>query len=320
MILNKKIIKKYLTLALKIRSVEEKIVKEYKNQEMRCPVHLSLGQEIPSAAINSLLSKKDFAISYHRAHAHYISKGGKLNKLIAEIYGKKTGCSNGIGGSMHLIDLDKNFIGSTAIVSGSIPVGVGFAYSLLLKNSKNRVCIFIGDSSVEEGVFFESLNFSVLKNLPVIFFCENNKYSVYSNIQKRQPKNRKINKMVKSFGIKSFSLSTINPIKFLNDLNQILENNFKKPIFIEVETYRFVEHCGPNNDDNLSYRPKKEVEYWLKNDPLKKLINFVIQKKYFNKFSLNKLKSKIENETEKAFNYAKKSPKPKFHEYLKYNA
>lgn len=319
MSIDKNIINNYLTLALKIRSVEEKISKEYKNQKMRCPVHLSLGQEIPSAAINTLLNKDDFAISYHRAHAHYISKGGNLNKLIAEIYGKKTGCSKGIGGSMHLIDLNKNFIGSTAIVSGSIPVGVGFAYSLLLKNSKNNVCIFIGDSSVEEGVFFESLNFSILKNLPVIFFCENNKYSVYSNIEKRQPKNRKINEMVKSFGIKSFSLSTVDPIKFLKDLRKTLKNNLKKPIFIEVETYRFVEHCGPNNDDELAYRPKKEIDYWLKNDPLKKLTKFVLKKKYLSISSLNKLKKKIENETELAFKFAKESPKPKFNEYLKYN-
>ena len=317
--INKNIINNYLTLALRIRSLEEKISKEYKNQEMRCPVHLSLGQEIPSAAINTLLNEDDFAISYHRAHAHYISKGGDINKLIAEIYGKKTGCSKGVGGSMHLIDLNKNFIGSTAIVSGSIPVGVGFAYSLLLKNSKKRVCIFIGDSSVEEGVFFESLNFSVLKNLPVIFFCENNKYSVYSNIEKRQPKNRKISEMVKSFGIKSFSLSTKNPIKFLKDLRKILKNNLKKPIFIEVETYRFVEHCGPNNDDILAYRPKREINYWLKNDPLKKLSKFVLKKKYLSRSSLNKLKKKIDSKTELAFKFAKKSPKPKFNEYLKYN-
>ena len=139
------------------------------NKKMRCPVHLSVGQEAPSAAINIFLKKTDFAISYHRAHAHYLAKDCSLKKMIAEIYGKASGCSNGFGGSMHLVD-EKNFIGSTAIVSNSIPVGAGYAYSILNNSKNNKVCIYIGDASCEEGVFFETLNFVVLKKLPVIFF------------------------------------------------------------------------------------------------------------------------------------------------------
>lgn len=157
-----------------IRKTELEISKRYSEQKMRCPVHLSVGQEAPSAAINTFLKETDFAISYHRAHAHYLAKDCSLKKMIAEIYGKATGCSNGFGGSMHLIDKKKNFIGSTAIVSSSIPVGAGYAYSILNNHKNNKVCIYIGDASCEEGVFFETLNFVVLKKLPVIFFCESN--------------------------------------------------------------------------------------------------------------------------------------------------
>ena len=182
-------LKKFYFKSLYIRKVEEFISREYLNQEMRTPIHLSLGQEIPASAICSLLGNNDFVISHHRSHAHYLGKGGSLTKLICELYGKSNGCSKGYGGSMHLIDLKKNFLGATAIVSNSIPIGAGFAYSLKKNRKKSRVCIFVGDAGTEEGVFYETINFAALKNLPIIFFCENNKYSVYTHINKRRPKN-----------------------------------------------------------------------------------------------------------------------------------
>ncbi len=313
--LSKKELTVYYTKLFKIRETELKIAKEYSKQEMRCPVHLSIGQEAPSAAINLFLKKSDFAISYHRAHAHYIGKDCNLKKMIAEIYGKKTGCSSGVGGSMHLIDLKKNFLGSTAIVSSSIPVGVGYAYSLKYFNKKSRICIYIGDASCEEGVFFEALNFVILKKLPVIFFCENNKYSVYSNLLQRQPKNRKLYKLAKSFGIKSYHLSSKDPIKFCSDLKKIM--SFKDPLFIEVDTYRYFEHCGPNEDDHLNYRPTQEVDYWKKRDPLVLTEKYILKNKILNKENISKIKLNINNEINQAFEFAKKSKPPKYKNYLK---
>jgi pyruvate dehydrogenase E1 component alpha subunit len=159
---------------------------------MRCPTHLSIGQEAGAASSGLALNHNDIAISYHRSHAHFLAKGGNPKKLFAEIHGFNEGCSKGVGGSMHLIDLKNNFYGSTAIVSNSIPIGVGLAYSLKLAKKKNLVCIYIGDAAVEEGVFFESINFSILKKLPVVFICENNFFSVYTHISNRQPAQRKI--------------------------------------------------------------------------------------------------------------------------------
>jgi pyruvate dehydrogenase E1 component alpha subunit len=315
MILTHKELINYFSKIYKIRETELKISKEYSKQKMRCPVHLSIGQEAPAAAINIFLKKDDFAISYHRSHAHYIAKDCNLKKMIAEIYGKETGCSKGVGGSMHLIDLKKNFLGSTAIVSGSIPVGVGYAYSLKLKNDKSKVCIYIGDASCEEGVFFEALNFAILKKLQVIFFCENNGYSVYSSLKSRQPKNRKIYKLASSLGIKSFHLSSKDPIILCEKLKKIMK--IKEPIFIEVDTYRYLEHCGPNADDYLNYRPKKERLFWLKKDPVTLIENFLIKKKVISESKLKNIKKKINIEIENAFIFANKSKAPKYENYLK---
>ena len=265
--LNQKI--KIFQICSLIRHVETEISTRYSNGKMRCPVHLSIGQEGVPAALSLLVNKKDYAVSTHRAHAHYISKGGSLKKMIAEIYGKSTGCSGGKGGSMHLVDKQKGFMGSSSIVGNSIPLGVGLGLSLKLKKSKNLSVIYLGDGAVETGVFFESVNFAVLKKLPVIFICENNLYSVYSPLEDRQPKNRKIYKMVSGLGIKSHYFDGSKPFSFFKKLEKIIKEIRQKsePRFIEFSTYRYLEHCGPFNDDNLQYRPKKELNKWNKKDP-----------------------------------------------------
>ncbi len=312
-------LKKFYYKSLYIRKVEEYISQEYHKQEMRTPIHLSLGQEIPASAICSLLSKNDFVISHHRSHAHYLGKDGSLKKFISELYGKSDGCSKGYGGSMHLIDLKRNFLGATAIVSNSIPVGAGFAYSLKKKRKKSKVCIFLGDAGTEEGVFYETINFVALKNLPVIFFCENNKYSVYTHINKRRPQNVSLTNMVNAFGIKSFKLNSINPIKFYNDLKKIISNNKKKPLFIEVETYRYCEHTGPKNASTFDYVSLKDLNFWKKNDPLNKLENYLIKKKLLNENLKDKYLKEVNMKIINAINFAKKSKPPSFKKFLKEN-
>lgn len=295
---------------LKYRLVEKTIADEYKNQKMRCPTHLSVGQEAISAAFSEFFQKKDYAVSSHRAHIHYLAKGGSLKKMIAEIYGKKTGCSNGKGGSMHLIDLNVNFMGSSAIVANSIPVGTGLALSSKLKKKGQRSFIFFGDGAVEQGAFYESINFAAVKKLPAIFVCENNLYSVYSSMKHRQPKNRKIYEMVKSIGIKSLACDGNDVMQCYKTINKGLSfvNKFKKPIFFEFYTYRHLEHCGPEMDDQLNYRNKKELMHWKNKDPLN------ISKKYLNKseiYKINNLELNLRQEINKAFEFAKKSPFPK---------
>ena len=296
---------------LKIRYTEQEIAKRYSENEMRCPTHLSIGQEAVSAVYSSIVNKNDYAVSTHRGHAHYIAKGGNLNSLIAELYGKETGCSKGKGGSMHLIDLDVNFMGTSAIVGNSIPIGVGLGLSHKLKNKNFISTIFIGEGATEEGVFFESLNFSIVRNLPILFICENNLYSVYSSLKDRQPKDRKIFKMVQSFGINSSQCDGNN----LLDTYEAMSSAYKyvkgksKPFFLECKTYRFLEHCGPYNDDILNYRPEKEIKYWKKKDPLLN-INKIVKEKFTEK-KLNKIRDNILHEVDNAFLFAKKSKFPK---------
>lgn len=311
---NKASLIKIYELQKKIRSVEEKIAKNYKNNKMRCPTHLSIGQEAVAAATGLALNSKDIAISYHRSHAHFLSKGGDPKKLFAELHGYEEGCSKGVGGSMHLIDLKNNFYGSTAIVSNSIPVGVGLAYSLKLAKKKNIVCIYIGDAAVEEGVFFESINFSILKKLPVVFICENNFFSVYTHLKKRQPPQRKIYKLAKAMGAISYKLKQDNPFKLFQKIKSIFEKVRKNPLtnFIEIETCRYLEHCGPNDDSKLGYRSLKELAKWKKKDPLIFSKNYLIKSKLISKKKIEILDKKIINSVEKDFIYLKNLKKPKF--------
>lgn len=308
--MNNKILLDLYENSLKIRLTEEEISKRYSENQMRCPTHLSIGQEAVSAAYASVVNKKDYAVSTHRGHAHYIAKGGNLNALIAEIYGKKTGCSKGKGGSMHLIDLDVNFMGTSAIVGNSIPIGVGLGLSEKLLNKKNLSTIFIGEGATEEGVFFESINFAIVRELPVLFICENNLYSVYSSLKDRQPKNRKIYQMIKSLGANSSICNGNDAVECYNSISKAYKyvKSKSKPFFLECKTYRFLEHCGPNNDDHLNYRPSKEIKDWEKNDPIIK-INKIVEKK-FSKSKLISIENKIKKEIEAAFNFAKKSPFP----------
>ena len=185
---------------LRIRLVEESIANKYSEQKMRCPTHLSIGQEAIAVGVCANLTSQDQVLSTHRAHAHYLAKGGCLNSMMAEIYGKASGCSKGMGGSMHLIDTSVGFMGSTAIVGNTIPVAVGLALEKKLTRKKSIACVFFGDGATEEGAFYESVNFAIIHSLPILFICENNLYSVYSGLEVRQPVDRKIYKMVRAMG------------------------------------------------------------------------------------------------------------------------
>jgi pyruvate dehydrogenase E1 component alpha subunit len=301
------LVEKLYREALRIRNIELEISRRYSSNQIRCPVHLSVGQEGIAAACALVMKKLDFAVSTHRGHAHYLAKGGDLKKMIAEIYGKVTGCSKGIGGSMHLMDLNVNFMGSSAIVGNSIPVGVGLGLSAKLKKKNQISYVFFGEGATEQGVFYESINFAIIKKLPVIFICENNLYSVYSDLKYRQPKTRKIYQLVKSFGIQTYKCNGNNVLDSYNTLVKAKKFLLKKkqPVFIEFSTYRWLEHCGPNYDNDLKYRSEKEFNFWKKKDPIKKL------KRYLKKnFSHEKAEKRINNEINNAFKFALRSKFP----------
>lgn len=304
--INRKVAIELLTKMKRIRLTEEKIVERYIEWKMRCPTHLCIGQEAISAAVGVVLKKDDFVVSTHRSHGHYISKGGSLKKMIAEIYGKITGCSKGKGGSMHLIDKSVGFMGSTAIVGGTIPVGVGLGLSIKLKKTNQVSCCFFGDGAIEEGVFYESVNFAVLKKLPVLFVCENNFYSVYSPLKVRQPEGREIYKMVESIGCKSKKAYGNDVYKAYNIINEAVNEirDQKGPYFLEFDTYRWREHCGTNYDNDLGYRAFEEFEEWVKNDPIHKFETKLLNNSILTIKKINEITNSINKEIEDAFNYA----------------
>ena len=296
---------------LRIRMTEEKIADRYSENRMRCPTHLSIGQEAISVGVCSNLTDKDLVLSTHRAHAHYLAKGGSLNRMIAEIYGKKTGCSRGMGGSMHLIDKKVGFMGSTAIVGNTIPIGVGLGLSIQLEHKNNVSCIFFGDGATEEGVFYESVNFAIIHNLPVLFICENNLYSVYSGLEVRQPVGRKIFEMVRAMGIDTIhgDGNDVEEVcsKTLTAKNKILKG--KGPQFLEFDTYRWREHCGPNYDNDIGYREEREFLEWKKKDPIQSMGEKLDEK------TISDVKVKINEEIDKAFNFAEDSPFPDYKDF-----
>ena len=296
---------------LRIRLVEESIANKYSEQKMRCPTHLSIGQEAIAVGVCANLTSQDQVLSTHRAHAHYLAKGGCLNSMMAEIYGKASGCSKGMGGSMHLIDTSVGFMGSTAIVGNTIPVAVGLALEKKLTRKKSIACVFFGDGATEEGAFYESVNFAIIHSLPILFICENNLYSVYSGLEVRQPVDRKIYKMVRAMGI-SAQHGNGNDVeevarKVKHAKTMILKSG--GPQFLEFDTYRWREHCGPNFDNNIGYREESEFLKWKKKDPLKNFYSENSQKYIDRKIDI------ISREIDDAHQFANDSKFPTLQDY-----
>jgi 2-oxoisovalerate dehydrogenase E1 component len=254
----------------RIRMVEEEIAKRYPQQQMRCPVHLSIGQEAAAVGVCHALKPTDWALSGHRNHAHYLAKGGNLKAMVAEIYGKATGCCGGRGGSMHLTDLDAGFIGATPIVGSTVPIAVGAALTAQREEKGRVVVVFLGDGAMEAGVVHESLNFALLKKLPILFACENNLYSVYSPLEVRQPTQRSISDLATGHGMKTVHADG-------NDAQDVYSKTCAAvhelrqglgPVFMELPTYRWLEHCGPGYDNDIGYRTEAEFQHWRQRDPL----------------------------------------------------
>jgi len=298
--------------ALRIRLVESTIAQKYSEGNMRCPVHLSIGQEIPSAIFQQVVMSGDTAISTHRAHAHYLAMGSDLPRMIAEIYGKVTGCSKGRGGSMHLVDLEKGFLGSSAIVGNSIPIGVGVGYAKQLSGDSGVSYVFLGEAATEEGSFYESANFAVVHKLPVVFVLENNLYSVYTSLSDRQPSNRTPSQLASAIGLRS-ELATDSDFEGafakLSELTKYSREG-NGPSLIEISTYRTLEHCGPNDDDDLGYRPKDEIAKFKDVDliqNLEEMLGLTTQEK-------QKIASEILEEISRAVDFAESSPFPTYAE------
>lgn len=297
---------------LYIRMVEEAISDEYSGQEMRCPVHLSIGQESVPVGVSAHLGPDDHVISAHRSHAHYLAKGGSLKAMLGELYGKDTGCAEGKGGSMHLIDIDANVTAAVPIVGSSISIGTGVGFGLHLQKSDAISVVYFGDGATEEGVFAESLNFAALHNLPVLFVCENNFYSVYSNLQVRQPANRSLEKISEGHGVSYLSCDGNNVSKVEKISSKVIEKikSGSGPSLLEFDTYRWLEHCGPNWDDELGYRPSGELDNWKLRCPIASYEAELLESNNITQEKIDGLRLEIAAIIEDAFDHAKSAKFP----------
>ena len=309
MIAKKKLQNLYYQM-LRIRKVEEAIADEYGKKQMRCPTHLCIGQEAIAAGVCANLKSKDIVFSGHRSHGHYLAKGGSLKRMLAELYGKATGCAKGRGGSQHLIDLSANFWGATPIVGETIPVAVGTALATAMSGKDHITAVFFGDAAMEEGVTHESLNYAALKKLPVLFICENNLYSTYTHISERQPE-RSISSLAAGHGIKVAREDGNNVLRVYKTAKAAIEaiGNGDGPFFIEYLTYRLREHVGPLFDP-AGFRPRDEYEYWLERSPIGHLEKYVLKNNILSKNDLKAQERKIKMEIDEAFKFAKASPYP----------
>jgi pyruvate dehydrogenase E1 component alpha subunit len=296
---------------LRIRMVEEEIAARYPQEKMRCPVHLSIGQEAIAVGVSAALDAADQIVSTHRCHAHYLAKGGDLNAMLAELMGKQTGCCGGRGGSMHLFDLKAGVLLSLPIVAASIPVGVGAALAFQQERKPNVVVIYLGDASLEEGVYHESANFAALKKLPVIFVCENNLYSVYTALRDRQP-SRMLTDLGSAHGLHPVHVDG-NDVRAVQAAAGAAVDRARAgggPTFILADTYRWREHCGPNYDNDLGYRAVAEFEHWRARDPVFVLRNELRALGLLSPEDEEDIADEIRREVDAAFAAAEAAPMP----------
>ncbi|MDD5773379.1 MAG: thiamine pyrophosphate-dependent dehydrogenase E1 component subunit alpha [bacterium] len=315
-------LKKIYKTMLRIRICEESLVPYILNSEIKCPVHLCSGQEAVAAGVCAAITSKDNIFGNHRSHGHFLAQGGKIKDLIAEIFGKESGCSRGRGGSMHICDPSVGMLGSAPIVAGTISLAVGCALASKIRKTNNVTISFFGDGATGEGVLYESLNFASLKKLPVIFACENNLYSTHLSIKECRARNN-IFEIGKHFGIPGFRIDGNDVLKVYAAAKKAVNfcKNGQGPVFLEFMTYRLRGHVGA--DDNVQgvhtdIRPLNEIKKWKKKDPIKKFERYLLENNIFKKIDFEMIENEVITEVNDAYIFTRESSFPKASELNKY--
>lgn len=298
-------IAKFYESLYRIRRVEEEVAKVYPTDKIKSPVHLSIGQEAVAVGVCEALRPEDIVFITYRSHAAYLAKGGNLKAMIAELYGKVTGSAKGKGGSMHLVDVPNGVMGASAVVGTTIANSIGYAYGIKLKKQNNIVVCFFGDGATDEGVFYESMNFAVLKKLPIIFVCENNGYAIHTAQAKRQS----VPDIAAKAAVFGMPVERIgDDVMYLYDRVSAAVATLRAggtgPFFFECATYRWKEHVGPSEDYNAGYRARSEAEPWMQQDEVQKFAMMLDSQQR------QQIEQAVEIEIAEAFEFAENSPFP----------
>ena len=297
---------------LRIRIVEEEIEKRYHEDQMKTPIHLVIGQEATSVGCCAALTDADLLYSSHRTHGNYLAKGGDLKAMLSEMFCRANGCAGSRGGSMHLIDKKVGMAGTSAVVGGAIPIATGAALATKMQRLARVCVVFLGEAGAEEGVTSESLNFAALKQLPVIYFCENNFYSVQSPLATRQHPGRVVWKWAATYGMPGVHVDGTNVLAVYEAAKEAVKRARAGggPTFIEAPVYRFRAHGGAGDDSKTGYRDVAEREAWESYCPIKTYREFLERAGVLNAKAHEDMKREILAETLAAFDHAMVSPNP----------
>lgn len=309
--MNKELCLKVLEKMAFIRETEIYLAKQYPRQIIKCPMHLCLGQEFLPAILGSLAQKEDIFLGNYRSHGHYLAKGGDAYALFAELLGRRDGCAGGMGGSMHLIDLDISFYGSSAIVGATVPIAAGLALSLKMRKSPFIVIVFFGDAALEEGVVYESVNFATLHELPILFVCENNGLAIETPLNLRT-RSKNLNRHFECFDLPSKKLEGLHCLEMMEEIPSLYERMKKKkgPFLIEVKVARWAAHVGPSFEgpvDSWWQDPKSPKAQAC---PLARLVCELLDRRWIQWSQIKTLHENIVKEISGLFEKALKSPPP----------
>lgn len=278
---------------------------------MRTPTHFSIGQEAVAVGVCTALERDDAVYSGHRCHAHYLAKGGNLPAMVAELYGRETGCARGRGGSVHLNDASVGMVASSAILGQTMAVAVGSALAFKMDGAPRVAVTFFGDGAIEEGIFHECLNFAVVKRLPVLFVCENNGYSTHTPLAVRQPQAIEIHQRARSYGMLA-KLVDGNDVFAVHETAReaVAAVRGNGPYFLECTTYRWREHVGPLWDYEWGYRTKEEVDGWIARCPIKRATERLMAEGVLSAADVKALERELQREVDRAVAAAKAAPFP----------
>ncbi|WP_198347457.1 pyruvate dehydrogenase (acetyl-transferring) E1 component subunit alpha [Nocardia terrae] len=291
---------------IRIRRFEERCVRLYSAEAIRGFLHLSIGEEAVAAGLLGELEPGDAVVSTYREHGHALARGVPMNAIMAEMYGRATGCSHGRGGSMHLFDGERRFYGGNAIVGGGLPVAVGLALADSLRGRDAvTVCLF-GDGAVAEGEFHECLNLAALWRLPVLFACENNQFAMGTAL-KREHAVTDLSLRAASYGLASWPVDGMDAVAVAAAARRALESirGGRGPCFLELRTYRFRAHSMYDAD---RYRDKAEIAQWKERDPIPRLFADLRAADAVEPDAQVKLEAEVDAEIDAAVAFAEAAP------------
>ena len=291
---------------LRIRRLEEKSAELYQAGKIRGFLHLYIGEEAIAAGSIPELRPDDAILTTYREHGHALLRGMSARAIMAEMFGKASGCSGGRGGSMHLFDVDLRFYGGNAIVAGHLPMAVGLALADKMQNRANVTACYFGDGAMAEGSFHESMNLAALWQVPVLFLCENNFYAMGTALERSHARTD-LAARAASYGVESAVVDGMDVLKVREAVRHHVADlrAGKGPVFLELQTYRFRAH---SMFDAELYRSKEEVAKWRERDPIRTSQEQAIRYGWVDEATLAGMEQEIKAELDDAVRFAEEAP------------